>query len=93
MLRCHQIGEQPIYACAKKSHHMFDIYLNQRNDLLVVPGGFAIPAGLGGNWKRKKRAVRFVSDVIRQDVQRRGYYRRRLISSRSKSAVETTSRS
>ncbi|MEY9699831.1 hypothetical protein ACFLEY_06130 [Bradyrhizobium sp. YCK136] len=50
---------------------MFDIYLNQRNDLLVVPRGFAIPAELGGNWKRKKRAVRSMSDVIHQDVQRR----------------------
>lgn len=72
---------------------MFDIYLNRRHDLLVVPRGFAIPPGLDGNWKRRKRAVRSVSDVIRQDVQQRGYHRRRLISNRSKAAVETSSNS
>lgn len=71
---------------------MFDIYLNGRRDLLVVPRGFAIPAGLDGSWKRKKRAVRSVSDVIRQDVQQRGYHRRSLISNRSKTSVETSSR-
>ncbi|QOZ11703.1 hypothetical protein XH96_32450 [Bradyrhizobium sp. CCBAU 51765] len=70
---------------------MFDIYVNGRRDLLVVPRGFAIPTGLAGSWKRKKRAVRSVSDVIRQDVQQRGYHRRSLISNRSKTAVETSS--
>ena len=53
----------------RQEHYMIDIYLNRRHDLLVVPTGFRIPAGLDGNWKRKKRAVRSVSDVIRQDVQ------------------------
>jgi len=71
---------------------MFDIYLNRRHDLLVVPTGFGIPPGLDGNWKRKRRAVRSVSDVIRQDVQQRGYHRRRLISYWSK-AVEISSHS
>ncbi|MBH5370583.1 hypothetical protein [Bradyrhizobium glycinis] len=70
---------------------MFDIYLNGRHDLLVVPRGFAIPVGLDGNWKRKKRAVRLVSDLIRQDVQLRGYHRRSLISNPSKAAVERSS--
>ncbi|SFQ23332.1 hypothetical protein SAMN05216330_12032 [Bradyrhizobium sp. Ghvi] len=70
---------------------MFDIYLNGRRDLLVVPKGLAIPAGMDGNWKRKKRAVRSVSDVIRQDVQQRGYHRRSLILDRSKAPFETSS--
>nr|WP_091966229.1 hypothetical protein [Bradyrhizobium shewense] len=70
---------------------MFDIYLNGRRDLLVVPRGFAIPAEVAGSWKRKKRAVRSVSDVIRLDVQQRGYHRRNLISNRSKTAIETSS--
>lgn len=70
---------------------MFDVYLNGRRDLLVVPRGFAIPAGLDGNWKRKKRAVRSVSDVIHQDVQQRGYHRRSLTSNRSETAVEPSS--
>ncbi|KYK50156.1 hypothetical protein A1D31_39255 [Bradyrhizobium liaoningense] len=70
---------------------MFDVYLNGRCDLLVIPRGFAIPAEVDGKWKRKKRAVRSVSDVIRHDVQQRGYHRRSLISNRSRAAVETSS--
>jgi hypothetical protein len=38
---------------------------------------------LSGNWK-KKRAVSSVSDMIRQDVQHRGYHRRSLVDRRSK---------
>ncbi len=72
---------------------MFDIYLNRRHDLLVVPTGFGIPAGLDGNWRRKNRAFRSVSDVIRQDVQQLGYHQLRLISYRSGAAVETSSHS
>jgi hypothetical protein len=58
---------------------MYDVYLNGRNDLLVVLRGYAIPSDLNGNWRKKKRAVRFVSEMIRQDVQRLGYHRRSLV--------------
>ncbi|MDA9545622.1 hypothetical protein ACM43_14505 [Bradyrhizobium sp. CCBAU 45321] len=59
---------------------MYDVYLNGRHDLLVVPQGFSVPPDLEGNWKRKKRGVRSVSDRIRQDVQLCGYHRRKLIN-------------
>jgi hypothetical protein len=61
---------------------MYDVYLNGRNDLLVVPRGHSVPSDLSGNWK-KKRAVSSVSDMIRQDVQHRGYHRRSLVDRRS----------
>jgi hypothetical protein len=57
---------------------MYDVYLNGRNDLLVVLRGYSIPSDLSGNW-RKRRAVRSVSEMIRQDVQRLGYHRRSLV--------------
>jgi hypothetical protein len=69
---------------------MYDVYLNRRNDLLVVPRGYSIPSEMAGSWQKGKRAVRSVSETIRQDVQRRGYHRRRLIESRSETAVEGT---
>ena len=57
---------------------MYDVYLNGRNDLLVVLRGYSLPSDLSGNW-RKRRAVRSVSEMIRQDVQRLGYHRRSLV--------------
>lgn len=68
---------QPI-RLARNEDGMYDIYLNGRRDLLVVRAGFSVPSHLSGRWKRKKR-VRSVSDKIREDVQRNGYYRRHLI--------------
>jgi uncharacterized protein YcgL (UPF0745 family) len=58
---------------------MFDVYLNNRRDLLVVRKGLSIPLGDGSaKWlKRKKRVVR-VSEEIRQSVSKQGYYVRRL---------------
>jgi hypothetical protein len=57
---------------------MYDVYLNGRNDLLVVPRGYSIPSDVNGNW-RKRRAVRWVSEMIRHDVQRLGYHLRSLV--------------
>jgi hypothetical protein len=57
---------------------MYDVYLNGRNDLLVVLRGYSIPSDVNGSW-RKRRAVRWVSEMIRQDVQRLGYHRRSLV--------------
>jgi hypothetical protein len=67
---------------------MYDVYLNVRNDLLVVPTGYSIPIELGGSWRRKKRAVRLVSETIRKDVQSSGFHRRRLIAHRSKTIAK-----
>ncbi|MGY3591629.1 hypothetical protein ACVIGB_008788 [Bradyrhizobium sp. USDA 4341] len=54
---------------------MYDIYVNERNDLLVVPRGDSIPLQFNRNWK-KKRIVRSVSEQIREDVRAQGYHRR-----------------
>ncbi|MCP1909273.1 hypothetical protein ACVIWU_006218 [Bradyrhizobium sp. USDA 4509] len=69
---------------------MYDVYLNERNDLLVVPRGSCIPIDLNRNW-RKKRVVRSVSEQIREDVRIHGYHRRKLPLSRSVKALADTS--
>ena len=57
---------------------MFEVYLNDRRDLLVVRKGFPVPLiGARGKWRRKKEVLR-VSDDIRSAVQRHGYYVRKL---------------
>lgn len=63
---------------------MYDVYLNGRNDLLIVPRGCSIPSDLSGSWRKKKRTVRSVSERIREDVKRSGYHRRSLVGNRSK---------
>ena len=57
---------------------MYDVYLSGRASLLVVERGSPLPAGICGSWRKKKRSVRYVSEVIREDVQRQGYHCRRL---------------
>ncbi|MFQ3453770.1 hypothetical protein [Bradyrhizobium sp. UFLA01-814] len=57
---------------------MYDVYLSGKNDLLVIRRGLPIPSNLGGNWRKKKRTVQSVSEKIREDVEKRGYHRRRL---------------
>jgi hypothetical protein len=56
---------------------MYDIYVNDRNGLLVVPRGGHLPSEEKGTW-RKKRAVRSVSHLIQDDILRRGYHFRNL---------------
>jgi len=57
---------------------MFDVYLNEKRDrLLVVPKGQPIPnIGNSGRWRKKKGAVA-VSDEIKLALQRDGFYWRR----------------
>ena len=57
---------------------MFDVYLNGKSDLLVVPRGLPIPNSETGRWRKKKTKVAAVSDEIRLAIQRHGYYRRKL---------------
>jgi hypothetical protein len=57
---------------------MFDVYLNGKSDLLVVPKGVPIPSSETGRWRKKKTKVSAVSDEIRLAVRRHGYYRRKL---------------
>jgi len=58
---------------------MFDVYLNDKRDLLVVRKGLPIPLldGGSGRWRKRKRAVT-VSDEIARAVQEHGYYVRKL---------------
>ncbi len=58
---------------------MFDVYLNNRRDLLVVRKGFPIPAGdASGRWRKRKKKALSVSTEIRLAVQSQGYYLRKL---------------
>jgi hypothetical protein len=58
---------------------MFDVYLSDRRNLLVVRKGFPIPLDdAAGRWRKSKKRVASVSEEIRLAVQRQGYYMRRL---------------
>jgi hypothetical protein len=59
---------------------MFDVYLNNRRDLLVVRNGLPIPVTeASGRWRKRKRGrLTSVSEQIRVAVQKQGYYIRRL---------------
>jgi hypothetical protein len=52
---------------------MFDVYLNRRGDLLVVPNGLPLPNKEMGRWRKKTTKVAAVSDEIRLAIQRWGY--------------------
>ena len=70
---------------------MFDIYLNEKRDrLLVIARGQPIPAiENAGRW-RKKKATATVSDEIKSDVQRDGFYWRKLRKSNSLQSKKPT---
>jgi hypothetical protein len=58
---------------------VFDVYLNNRRDLLVVRKGLPFP--LGGpsyKWRKSKKRVVIVSEEIRLTIQKQGYYLRTL---------------
>lgn len=57
---------------------MYDVYLNSKNDLLVLEQGSPRPLVMRGNWRKKKRAVRTVSNEIRVAIGAEGYYLRKL---------------
>ena len=61
---------------------MFDVYLNDKRDLLVVRRGSSLPACASGRWRKKKKRVLSVSDEIRSAVQSQGYYMRRVSGSK-----------
>ena len=57
---------------------MFEVYLNDKRDLLVVAKGARVPlSSASGKWRKRRKAVR-VSDAIRSAVQTQGYYLRKL---------------
>ncbi|QPF88340.1 hypothetical protein IC762_30020 [Bradyrhizobium genosp. L] len=57
---------------------MFDVYIDDRNNLLIVARGGPVPEKERGAW-RKKRSVRSVSDRIRDDISAAGFHRRNLL--------------
>jgi hypothetical protein len=58
---------------------MFDVYLSNRRDLLVVRKGFLIPLGdKPTKWRKRKKKVVSVGDEIRQAVATQGYYMRKV---------------
>jgi hypothetical protein len=58
---------------------MFDVYLSNKRDLLVIRKGFLIPIGQrSAKWRKSKKRVVSVSEEIRQAVAKQGYYMRRL---------------
>jgi hypothetical protein len=71
---------------------MFDVYLNEKRDrLLVIARGQPIPAiENAGRW-RKKKATATVSDEIKSNVQRDGFYWRKLRKSNSLQSKKTNS--
>jgi hypothetical protein len=59
--------------------HMFEVYLNDRRDLLVIKKGTPAPLiAASGKWRKRKEKVVRVSDEISFAVQRQGYYLRKL---------------
>lgn len=56
---------------------MYDVYVNDRNGLLILDRGRAVPTVEVGAW-RKKRTVRSVSAQICDDVRLYGYHARNL---------------
>ncbi len=57
---------------------MFDVYLSDRRDLLVVRNGLPIPFPDASSRWRKKKKVASVSEDIKLAIQRQGYYMRKL---------------
>ncbi|MCP3460435.1 MULTISPECIES: hypothetical protein [unclassified Bradyrhizobium] len=57
---------------------MFDVYLNDKHDLLVIPQGAPLPVTDAlAKWRKKKTRVIGVSHEIRLAVQKQGYYMRK----------------
>jgi hypothetical protein len=58
---------------------MFEVYLNNRRDVLVIEKGGQLPLiAAPGKWRKRNKKVVRVSFEIMAAVQRRGYYLRKL---------------
>ena len=58
---------------------MFDVYRNDKRDLLVLSTGSDVPALYSANkWRKSRKRVLKVSDEIKSAVQAQGYYLRNL---------------
>ncbi|MCP3459388.1 hypothetical protein [Bradyrhizobium sp. CCGUVB23] len=62
---------------------MFDVYRNDKRELLVLSKGSAIPTlSSRHKWRKSRKRVFRVSDEIRSAVQGQGYYVRSLRTTR-----------
>jgi hypothetical protein len=53
---------------------VFDVYFNDKRDLLVLSKGSSMPEfGSTSKWRKSRKRVFKVSDEIRLAVQRQGY--------------------
>jgi hypothetical protein len=66
---------------------MFNVYLNDRRDLLVVRKGSPIPLGIKGKWRKRNRNVISVSEEIELAVESQGYYMRKLREMKGRASV------
>lgn len=58
---------------------MFDIYRNDKRDLLVLSAGSAVPALHSAHkWRKRRKRILKVSGEIKSAVQAKGYYLRNL---------------
>jgi hypothetical protein len=57
---------------------MFDVYLSDRRDLLVVRKGATLPISTSGRWRKRKKKVLNISGEIRSAIERQGYYMRKV---------------
>jgi hypothetical protein len=68
-----------VIICGLSEFVIFDVYLSDKRDLLVVRKGFPIPLlGTSGRWRKRSKKVLKVSDEIKSTVQRQRYYMRKL---------------
>jgi len=58
---------------------VFDVYRNDKRDLLVLSTGSAVPVLYSAHkWRKSRKRVLKVSDEIKTAVQAQGYYVRSL---------------
>lgn len=63
----------------QRGQKLFDVYRNDKRELLVLSNGSAIPVVYSRNkWRKSRKRVLKVSDEIKSAVQRQGYYVRSL---------------
>ncbi|MCJ9728949.1 hypothetical protein [Bradyrhizobium sp. PRIMUS42] len=62
---------------------MFDVYRNDKRDLLVLSTGSAVPVLCSAHkWRKSRKRVLKVSEEIKSAVERQGYYLRNLRANR-----------
>lgn len=63
----------------QRGQKLFDVYRNDKRELLVLSNGSAIPVAHSANkWRKRRKRILKVSDEIKSAVQRQGYYVRSL---------------